>query len=209
MSKLSAEVARELEPLDQSAIHGVTFDGKWVWFARDGELVAFDPASERVVRRLVVPGAASGTAFDGTHLYQLAGEQILVLDPLQGRIVRRLEAPNRGENSGMAWSDGFLWVGQYRARKIHKLDAQTGELVKTLSSDKFVTGVSCVDGVLWHATSHEGECELRRLSPDGTVEEAWAVPVAAISGMERTAEGFWCGGEQGKLRLVKTRRAST
>jgi outer membrane protein assembly factor BamB len=183
----------------------VTFDGTLVWFARADELVAFDPATERVVRRLDVPGARAGTAFDGTHLYQLAGEHILVLEPSDGRVVRRLPAPHRGENSGMAWSDGFLWVGQYRAAKIHKLDAQTGELLKTLSSDRFVTGVSCVDGALWHAVSGDGECELRRLAPDGTVAEAWVAAVPAISGMEGTPEGFWCGGEQGKLRLLCTR----
>ena len=205
MSKPSVEVVRELVPIDRSQIHGVTFDGTLVWFARDDELVAFDPASERVLRRLHVPGARGGTAFDGTHLYQLAGEHILVLDPSDGRVVRKLAAPNRGENSGMAWSDGFLWIGQYRASKIHKLDAQTGELLKTLSSDRFVTGVSCVDGALWHAVSGEGECELRRLAPDGTVEEAWAVSVPAISGMERTGDGFWCGGEQGKLRFLRRR----
>ncbi|MDB4973509.1 MAG: WD40-like repeat protein [Myxococcaceae bacterium] len=205
MIKSSVEVAREYQPLDQTAIHGVTFDGRLVWFARDGELVAFDPTSERVVRRFEVPGARGGTAFDGTHLYQLAGEVILVLDPEEGRIVRRLPAPNRGENSGMAWSDGYLWVGQYRAAKIHKLDAQTGELLKTLSSDRFVTGVSCVDGALWHAVSGGGDCELRRLAADGNVEEVWSAPVPGISGMEATSEGFWCGGEQGKLRLLQKR----
>lgn len=205
MSKPSVEIAREFQPLDQQPIQGVTFDGERVWFARDDELVAFDPASEQVVRRFRVPGARAGTAFDGVHLYQLAGEQILVLDPSDGRIVRKLPAPNRGENSGMAWSDGFLWVGQYRAAKIHKLDAQTGELQKTLSSDRFVTGVSCVDGALWHAVSGDGECELRRLAPDGTVEESWAVPVPFIAGMEGSADGFWCAGEEGKLRLVRKR----
>jgi hypothetical protein len=205
VSKPHVVIARELEPIDGEPIHGVTFDGTLVWFARSDELVAFDPASERVVRRLHVPGARAGTAFDGKHLYQLAGEQILVLEPSDGRVVRRLPAPNRGENSGMAWSDGFLWVGQYRAAKIHKLDAQTGELLKTLRSDRFVTGVSCVDGALWHAVSGDGECELRRLSPDGTVEEAWVAAVPSISGMEGTREGFWCGGEQGKLRLLRTR----
>lgn len=204
MSKHNVEIARELQPIDQTQIHGVTFDGALVWFARNDELIAFDPAAERVVRTLSVPGARAGTAFDGTYLYQLAGEHILVVSPADGRIVRKLPAPNRGENSGMAYADGFLWIGQYRAAKIHKVDAKTGELVKTLSSDRFVTGVSCVDGQLWHATSGEGgDCEIRRLASDGTVEEAWSVPVAAISGMERTAEGFWCGGEGGKLRLIR------
>ena len=205
MSKPSVEIAREFQPIDRSQIHGVTFDGTLVWFARDDELVAFDPVSERVTRRLDVPGARGGTAFDGTHLYQLAGETILVLDPSDGRVVRKLPAPNRGENSGMAWSDGFLWIGQYRAAKIHKLDAETGELLKTLSSDRFVTGVSCVDGALWHAVSGDGECELRRLAPDGSVEEAWAVTVPAIAGMEGTRDGFWCACEQGKLRYLQKR----
>lgn len=199
----TAKIARELEPIDQAQIHGVTFDGVLVWFARDNELVAFDPSAERVVKRFDLPGAAAGTAFDGTHLYQLAGTEILVVSPSDGRIVRRLPAPNRGENSGMAWADGFLWIGQYRASKIHKVDAKTGELVKTLSSDRFVTGVSCVDGALWHAASGNGACEIRRLSPDGTVEETWQVEVASISGMEASPDGFWCGGERGKLRLIR------
>ena len=57
----------------------------------------------------------------------------------------------------MAWADGYLWIGQYRESKIHKVDAKTGEVVKTLTSDRFVTGVSCVDGALWHGASGDGK----------------------------------------------------
>lgn len=200
-----AEIVREHRPLDGAGIHGVTFDGTLVWFARNDELVAFDPEREQVVRRLSVPGASAGTAFDGEHLYQLARGEILVLRPEDGRIVRRLPAPGKGQDSGMAWADGYLWVGQYADAKIHKVDARTGELVKTLSSDRFVTGVSCVDGELWHGVMDDrGPCELRRLAQDGTVEETLTVPGARLAGMERTADGrFWCAGEQGTLRLVR------
>jgi glutamine cyclotransferase len=198
----TAQVMREFAPLDEAQIHGVTFDGERVWFARDDELIAFDPQREQVVRRFALPGAGAGTAFDGTHLYQLANTEILVVDPEDGRVVRKLTAPNGGANSGMAYADGYLWIGQYRAAKIHKIDAKTGELVKTLSSDRFVTGVSCIDGELWHATGNEGPCELRKLATDGSVQESFSVDVKSISGMERTSQGFWCGGEQGKLRLV-------
>src|SRR4051812_35919152 len=100
-----AEVLREYVPIDDQQIHGVTFDGELVWFARDDEIVAFDPASEKVVRRHSVPHAAAGTAFDGEHLYQLANAEILVIQPSDGRIVRRLPAPSKGEDSGMAWAD--------------------------------------------------------------------------------------------------------
>lgn len=205
-----AEVVREYVPIDDQRIHGVTFDGRLVWFARDDEVVAFDPAAEKVVKRYAVPSAGAGTAFDGEHLYQLAKEEILVIQPSDGRVVKRLPAPGKGQNSGMAWADGYLWIGQYQDAKIHKVDAKTGEVVKTLTSDRFVTGVSCVDGALWHGAVGGGKpCELRRLAPDGSVEEALDVPVSAISGVEGTGDGsFWCGGEKGKLRLVRRKSSN-
>lgn len=200
-----AKVIHEYVPLDEQSIHGVTFDGKRVWFARDDELVAFDPATEKVVARHQVPRAGAGTAFDGKHLYQLAKEEILVVQPSDGKVVRRLPAPARGNNSGMAYADGYLFIGQFREARIHKVDAKTGEVVKTLTSDRFVTGVSCVDGALWHGASDDGKpCELRRLAADGTVEETLEVPVTHIAGVEANGEGaFWCAGEKGKLRLVR------
>jgi hypothetical protein len=207
----AAEVAREFVPFaDRGRVHGVTFDGKLVWFARNDELVAFDPESEQVVRRLAVPAADAGTAFDGEHLYQLAKGEVLVIDPSSGRVVRRFRAPADGLASGMAWADGYLFIGQFRESRIHKVDAKTGEAVKTLTSDRFVTGVSCVDGALWHAASFDGKpCELRRVAADGTVEERLRVPVDAISGVEGTRDGgFWCGGEKGTVRFVRRKRAS-
>jgi hypothetical protein len=205
-----AEIAREYVPLaDRGRIHGVTFDGRLVWFARNDEVVAFDPQSENVVRRLAVPSADAGTAFDGEHLYQLAKGEILVIDPESGAIVRRFRAPADGLASGMAWADGYLFIGQFRESRIHKVNAKTGEVVKTLTSDRYVTGVSCVDGAVWHGASADGKpCELRHIAPDGTVEESLGVPVDHISGVEGTRDGeFWCGGEQGTLRRVRRKRA--
>jgi hypothetical protein len=200
-----AEVIREYVPIEHGEVHGVTFDGKLVWYARDDELVAFDPETEKVVRRHRVPAARAGTAFDGKHIYQLARGEILVIQPEDGTIVRRMPSPDKGEDSGMAWADGYLWIGQHRPSKIHKVDARTGHVVKTLTSDRFVTGVSCVDGALWHAASGDGQpCELRRVGADGAVEETLALPVRAISGLEAVGDDtFWCGGEQGKLRRVR------
>jgi outer membrane protein assembly factor BamB len=204
-----AEVAREYIPFEGSRVHGVTFDGKLVWFARDDEVVAFDPATEKVARRLPVPAANAGTAFDGKHIYQLAKGEILVIDPSDGRVVRRSRAPSDGMASGMAYADGYLFIGQFKESRIHKVDAKTGEVVKTLTSDRFVTGVSCVDGVLWHGASGDDKpSELRRLAADGTVEESLRVPVDLVSGVERTRDDeFWCGGDKGTLRLVRRKRA--
>jgi len=207
-ARSDAEIVREHTPVDDRPIHGVTFDGKLVWFARDGEVVAFDPEAEKVVKRLPVPSADAGTAFDGENIYQLAKGEILVVRPSDGHVVRRLRAPDKGLCSGMAWADGYLFIGQFRESRIHKVDAKTGEVVKTLSSDRFVTGVSCVDGAVWHGASNDGKpSELRRLASDGTLEEVLAVPVEAIAGVESNGQGaFWCGGNKGKLRLARKRR---
>lgn len=201
----TAEIVREVTPIDEKNVHGVTFDGKHVWFARDDEVVEYDPETSAVVRRLPAPGARAGTAFDGEHIYQLTRDEILVLRLSDGFIVRRMPAPAKSGNSGMAYADGHLFVGDGPGAKIHKIDARTGAVVRTLSSDRFVTGVSCVGGALWHGVSTDGKTpELRRLGPDGAVEEAVPVPVEHISGVEGTGEGtFWCGGERGKLRLVR------
>lgn len=205
--RIAAEVVREYRPMGtEASIHGVTFDGRLVWFARDNELVAFDPDQEKVTHRYDIANANAGTAYDGENLYQIAKEEILVINPKTGDVVRRFPAPGQGGASGLAYADGYLWVGQYRATKIHKVDAKTGEVVKTLLSDRFVTGVSCVDGALWHgAVAEDKPCELRRLdSVDGTVQETLEVPVRELHGVERTRSGdFWCAGEKGTLRRVR------
>jgi len=204
----TAEIVKEYTPIPGGKVHGVTFDGELVWFARDEEIAGFDPKKDAIVRRLPVP-ADAGTAFDGEHVYQLTDAKILVVRHADGVIVRELPAPGKGKDSGMAYADGHLYVGQYRDRKIHKIDAKTGEIKKTLSSDRFVTGVTCVDGALWHAVSDDdGPAEIRRLAPDGEVEETIALddPKVFVSGMESDGkDGFWCGGEGGKLRHVRAK----
>jgi transposase len=55
--------------------------------------------------------------------------------------------------------------GQYRDRKIHQIDPETGAILRTIESNRFVTGVTWVDGELWHGTWEGDESELRRIDP--------------------------------------------
>src|SRR5262249_39839400 len=66
-----------------------------------------------------------------------------------GRVLATIPAPGGGGDSGLAWAEGALWVGQYRARKIHQIDPETGKILRTIDSNRFVTGVTWVDGELW------------------------------------------------------------
>ncbi len=104
-------------------VHGVTFDGQHVWFASGDKLNALDPASGMTVRSIDV-AAHAGTAFDGRHLFQIAENRIQKIDPKTGRVLATIPAPGGGGDSGLAWAEGTLWVGQYRDRKIHQIDPQ-------------------------------------------------------------------------------------
>jgi streptogramin lyase len=202
-----AEILREYGPYPgMDNIHGVTFDGAHVWFARGESIVALDPKSGALVRELDV-AAHAGTAFDGEYLWQLADNRIQKVDPRTGQVVATIPSPSQGRDSGLTWAEGTLWVGEYRARKIHQIDAKTGAILRTIESDRFVTGVSWVNGELWHATLEGERSELRHVDPKtGKVLERLEMPEGVtVSGMEADGAGvFYCGGAgSGKLRVVR------
>jgi glutamine cyclotransferase len=213
MRKSPAEIVREYGPFPDAAnVGGVTYDGHHVWFAAGDKLSAFDPASGETVRSIDV-AAHAGTAFDGKYLYQLAEDRIQKIDPETGRVVSSIPAPGGGGDSGLAWAEGTLWVGQYRARKIHQVDPDTGAILRTIESNRFVTGVTWVDGEMWHGTSEGGESDLRRVDArTGEVLETLEMPPGVgVSGLESDGgDQFFCGGgKTGKVRVVRRPRRST
>ena len=207
MKKSAAEIVREYGPFPNAdRVHGVTYDGECIWFASGDKLNALDPASGRAVRSINV-AAHAGTAFDGEHLFQIAEERIQKIDLKTGRVLATIPAPGGGRDSGLAWAEGTLWVGQYRDRRIHQIDPDTGAVPRTIESNRFVTGVTWVDGDLWHATSEGDESELRRVDTrTGKVLESLEMPPGMnISGLESDGgERFFCGGQgSGKIRVVR------
>ena len=206
MKQSTAKVIREFGPFPGvKGVHGVTWDGRAVWFATGDKLNSLDPASGQVLRSIDV-AADAGTTFDGKHLYQIAEKQIQKIDPETGKVLASIPAPGDGGDSGLAWAEGSLWVGQYRDRKIHQVDPRTGKVLRTIDSDRFVTGVTWVHGELWHGTWENDESELRHIDPQsGAVLESLKMPPGAgVSGLESDgADQFFCGGgNSGKLRVV-------
>ncbi|HEX7640451.1 MAG TPA: hypothetical protein VF457_18810 [Burkholderiaceae bacterium] len=202
-----AEVVRELGPLPGvTQVAGVTHDGEHVWAATPAGLMALDPGSGRPRRVLDVP-ADAGTAFDGRHLWQIAEARIDRIDPATGEVLGSIPAPGQGRDSGLAWAEGSLWVGQYRDRRIVQVDPADGRVLRTIESNRFVTGVTWAGEELWHATWEGDESELRRIDPaDGAVLERLAMPEGTgVSGLEFDGgELFYCGGGQsGRIRVVR------
>lgn len=204
--KQSAKILREYGPFpgtDQVA--GVTFDGRNVWFASGERLNALDPASGTVLRSLDI-AAHAGTAFDGQYLFQIAEDRIQKVDPETGRVLSTIPAPGGGGDSGLAWAEGTLWVGQHQGRKIHQIDPQTGAILRTIESKRMVTGVTWVDGELWHGTWEQDQSDVRRIDPaTGNVLTILDMPSGTgVSGLESDGgDQFFCGGgKSGKVRVV-------
>jgi outer membrane protein assembly factor BamB len=206
MKHTQAEILREYGPFpDIDGVHGVSFDGQRVWFASGDRLNALDPESGEIVGALDV-AAHAGTAFDGKHLFQIAEAVIRKIDPRTGEVLGTIPAPGNGGDSGLAWAEGTLWVGQNRGRRIHQIDPETGAVLRTIESDRFVTGVTWTDGELWHGTWEADASDLRRVDPrTGEVLERLEMPPGVgVSGLEADGDDqFFCGGgDSGTLRTV-------
>jgi len=212
MRRSNAEIIREYGPFPGAdEVGGVTYDGRNVWFASGDKLNAVDPESGKMERSIDV-AAHAGTAFDGQHLFQIADNRIQKIDAKTGRVLATIPAPGGGGDSGLAWAEGSLWVGEYRARKIHQIDPETGAIIRTIESNRFVTGVTWVDGELWHGTWEGEESDVRRLDPrTGEVLERLDMPRGVgVSGLESDGgDRFFCGGgKSAKVRVVRRPRAS-
>jgi glutamine cyclotransferase len=210
MKHALAEILREYGPFpDVDGVAGVSFDGQRVWFASGDRLHALDPDSGEIVGAIDV-AAHAGTAFDGKHLFQIAEAVIRKIDPKSGKVLGTIPAPGNGGDSGLAWAEGTLWVGQHRGRKIHQVDPETGAVLRTIETDRFVTGVTWVDSELWHGTWEGDESDLRRVEPQtGKVLERLEMPAGVgVSGLESDGgDQFFCGGgNSGKLRIVRRPR---
>ncbi len=207
MKHAQAHIIREYGPFPGADnVHGVTFDGQCVWFASGDKLNAFDPETGEIVRSIDV-AAHAGTAFDGRHLFQIAEDRIQKIDPDTGRVLATIPAPGQGGDSGLAWAEGTLWVGQHRGRRIHQIDPETGKILRTIESKRIVTGVTWIDGELWHGTWEGDASDVRRIDPEtGEVLETLEMPTGAgVSGLEADGgDHFFCGGgSSGKVRTIR------
>jgi glutamine cyclotransferase len=84
-------------------------------------------------------------------------------------------------------------------------------VLRTIESDRFVTGVTWVDGELWHGTWQDEASDVRRIDREtGEVLERLEMPAGTgVSGLESDrGDRFFCGGgSSGKVRAVRRPRS--
>jgi streptogramin lyase len=206
VKRKKAEVLSEYGPFPGvDSVRGVTYDGRDVWIAAGNHLQAVAP--DGTPGRALTVRADAGTAFDGRHFYQVAGGQIHKIDPATGEIVAVVPAPENVDFAGLTWAEGSLWVAEHKGRRILQLDPATGQVLRTVQSDRLVTGVTFAEGELWHGSADAGTSEIRHIdASSGEVLESLALPEGAfVSGLEYDGKGrFYAGGgRSGRLRVIR------
>jgi hypothetical protein len=79
-----------------------------------------------------------------------------------------------------------------------RLIPKPGAILRTIESNRFVTGVTWIDGELRHGTWEDDESDVRRVdSRTGKVLERLEMPPGVgVSGLESDGgDQFFCGGE--------------
>jgi hypothetical protein len=204
IQRADAEVLADYKFPGIEQVHGVTHDGHDAWIALGDRLQAV--SADGTLGRAISVRAEAGSAFDGRHFYQLAAGTIQKVDPATGAVLATVPAPPDTDYAGLTWAEGALWVGQYRGRRILKLDPDTGRVLRTVQSDRLVTGVTFAEGELWHGAIEGGQAELRRVEPSSDeVLEALVMPDAFVSGLEYDGKDcFYAGGgKSGRLRVIR------
>ena len=83
-------------------------------------------------------------------------------------------------------------------------------MLRTIESDRFVTGVTWVDGELWHGTWQEETSDVRRIDREtGEVLARVDMPAGTgVSGLESDGgDRFFCGGgSSGTVRAIRRPR---
>src|SRR5216684_3392165 len=133
-----------------------------------------------------------GVTYDGHNVWFAAGDRLVAFDPGSGEIARSIDA---AASSGTAFDGRHLY--QIAGDRIQKIDRKTGRVLATIPAPagEGSSGVTWVDGELWHGTWEGDESDVRRVDPrSGEVLELLAMPPGVgISGLESDGgDRFYC-----------------
>ncbi|MFA6289349.1 MAG: S8 family serine peptidase [Opitutaceae bacterium] len=136
-------------------------------------------------------GNPSGIAFDGEGIWVngiggYGGSMLTKMDPVDGHFLKRIDVVNIApKGQGLAWSGGHLWMAGGNTKKIHALDPNTGDEIRSIAMPADggdPTGVGFGGGAMWVLTGKLEPlggwvCSIYKMNPDdGTVLAKFPVP---------------------------------
>jgi hypothetical protein len=159
-------------PVRALRLCGLTWTGQSLWYsdAMNDEIVALDPASGEVLRRIPCPGVRTDLTATGGNLVQVAGEHraLRTIDPDSGQTVGVRGNPRPGHVlCGLEATRHGLWTGYEDLRVIDLRDPEDLRLITTFQTRRPVAGVTASDRYLAYADYRGATINLIDLD-DGT-----------------------------------------
>jgi hypothetical protein len=122
---------------------GVAFDGErvWVYFVESGTLVALDPDTRKIVKRVELEKPfpktsawVTGLAWDGTSLWARAGRHgvMRAVDPETGAWVRDIKVSPSSRYFDIQGTVLFLLLRSGDTAELSRVDMTTGETLGTM-----------------------------------------------------------------------------
>ena len=190
-------------PVPDGHTQGIALVGERLWAvnSRAKQLQEFNPRDGRLISSVDAPvKAVRGLAWDGKALWCTddAAKMVHQLDPATGRIMRSLAVPIYGDKKAahleaVAWNGKDLWVAYsagYSSR-IHRMNAQTGEIVLSMLAKCLPRGLSADTKHLWvvayNGERHPGAIIRRIISDDAGKMNLSRTVIARTQGRKPTA----------------------
>jgi glutamine cyclotransferase len=161
---LSVGTVRDI-PVRALKLCGLTWSGEFLWFSEavSNQIMALDPATGEVERRIPCAGVRTDLTTLGGNLVQVAGENrvLRVIDPGSGRVVTEVPNPRPGNTlCGLEATRHGLWLGYEDLRRIDLRSAEDFRLIDTFSVHGGVAGVTVSDSYLAYADFRAGTINL-------------------------------------------------
>lgn len=152
-------------PVRALKLCGLTWSGEVLWFSEGvlNQIMAVDPVTGAVGRRIACPGVRTDLTTLAGHLIQVAGaERVLrVIDPATGGVVTELPNPRPGGVlCGLEATRHGVWFGYEDRRVIDLRDADGLTLIDSFSVSHPPAGVTVSDDYLAYADYRAGTINL-------------------------------------------------
>ncbi|MCA8963669.1 MAG: hypothetical protein KDC48_02220 [Planctomycetes bacterium] len=146
-------VSSVVEPVvlpGEGPIRGLAHVDGLVWLARGDALLAFDPASGKVVRQRSLPAGLLGLAADERFLYVLEKDAVTLFDPLALEPMRSLPLPeHEADGPARAICCRGDQVCVAFGRRIVAIDRRSGEVHELPPGPTGMQWLACDGKALW------------------------------------------------------------
>ncbi|WP_199444300.1 hypothetical protein [Umezawaea beigongshangensis] len=152
-------------PVRALKLCGLTWSGEFLWFSEavSSRIMALDPVTGSVERRIACPGVRTDLTTLSGNLVQVVGDNrdLRVIDPDSGETVVEMANPRPGHVlCGLEATRDGIWLGYEDLRVLDLRSAENGELLDSIPVTRPIAGLTVSDRFLVYSDHRAGTINL-------------------------------------------------